>query len=94
MNTQLDALPESSDGSLAIAPAEIPALRHMYWALRRELWENHAIYVAPLAIAAVILFGSLISTMVCRTECVPYRRWTQRASAMRSPRTTTWRRRC
>jgi ABC-2 type transport system permease protein len=63
MNTQLDALPESSDGSLAIAPAEIPALRHMYWALRRELWENHAIYVAPLAIAAVILFGSLISTI-------------------------------
>ena len=63
MNTQLDALPESSDGSLAIAPAEIPALRHTYWALRRELWENRAIYVAPLAIAAVILFGSLISTI-------------------------------
>ena len=63
MNTQLDALPESSGGSLAIARTEIPALRPMYWALRRELWENRAIYVAPLAVAAVILFGSLISTI-------------------------------
>jgi len=64
MNAQLDAPGESSRGSLAIAPAEIPAIRLMYWAVRRELWENRSIYIAPVAVAAVILFGSLISTVV------------------------------
>jgi len=33
----------------------------MYWSVRRELWENRSIYVAPLAAAAVFLFGFLIS---------------------------------
>jgi len=35
----------------------------MYWSVRRELWENRSIYVAPLVVAAVILFGFLISLM-------------------------------
>jgi ABC-2 type transport system permease protein len=35
----------------------------MYWSVRRELWENRSIYIAPLCAAAVILFGSLISTI-------------------------------
>jgi ABC-2 type transport system permease protein len=35
----------------------------MYWSVRRELWENRSIVVAPLAVAAVLLFGFLISTI-------------------------------
>jgi ABC-2 type transport system permease protein len=35
----------------------------MYWSLRRELWESRSIYVAPLAVAALILLGSLIGTI-------------------------------
>jgi len=35
----------------------------MYWSVRRELWENRSIYIAPLAVAAVFLFGFLISTI-------------------------------
>jgi len=35
----------------------------MYWSIRRELWENRSIYVAPLLVTAVVLFASLISTM-------------------------------
>ena len=35
--------------------------RPLYWSMRRELWENRSIYVAPLAAAAVLLFGFLIS---------------------------------
>ena len=31
----------------------------MYWSVRRELWENRSIYIAPLAVAAVVLFGFL-----------------------------------
>jgi ABC-2 type transport system permease protein len=35
----------------------------MYWSVRRELWENRSIYIAPLAVAGVFLFGFLISTI-------------------------------
>jgi ABC-2 type transport system permease protein len=35
--------------------------RPLYWSVRRELWENHSIYIAPLIVAAIILFGSLVS---------------------------------
>jgi ABC-2 type transport system permease protein len=35
--------------------------RPMYWSVRRELWENRSIYIAPLIVAAVFLFGFLIS---------------------------------
>jgi len=61
MSMQSAAAPESSRGSLAIAPAEIPPSRSMYWALRRESWENRSIYIAPLAVAGVALFGFLLS---------------------------------
>jgi ABC-2 type transport system permease protein len=35
----------------------IPKTRPFYWSVRRELWENRSIYLAPLAAAGVILFG-------------------------------------
>jgi ABC-2 type transport system permease protein len=34
----------------------------MYWSVLRELWENKSIYIAPSIVAAVILFGALISS--------------------------------
>ncbi|MDQ6800452.1 MAG: ABC transporter permease [Acidobacteriota bacterium] len=37
--------------------------RPLYWSVRRELWENRSIYIAPLVVAAVVLFGFLISTI-------------------------------
>jgi ABC-2 type transport system permease protein len=43
--------------SQSIAPAVIPATRVLYWSVRRELWENRSIYLAPLAVAGVALFG-------------------------------------
>jgi len=72
MNTQSNAMPEPSDSqtkdsqineSQVIAPALFTATRPFYWALRRELWENRSIYIAPLAFAALILFGFMISTI-------------------------------
>src|SRR5438477_7571652 len=33
----------------------------MSWSVCRELWENHSIYVAPLIVAGIILFGSIVS---------------------------------
>ena len=35
--------------------------RPMYWSVRREVWENRSIYIAPLMIEAFVLFGFLIS---------------------------------
>jgi len=35
--------------------------RPFYWSVRREIWENRAVYLAPLAVAALVLFGFLIS---------------------------------
>jgi len=57
MNTQTNATPERYSESKVIAPAAIPAAQLFYWALRRELWESSSIYIAPLAAAAVALFG-------------------------------------
>jgi ABC-2 type transport system permease protein len=52
---------DSQAGSQVIAPAVLSATRPMYWSIRRELWENRSIYLAPLGAAAVFLFGFLIS---------------------------------
>ena len=63
MNAESNAIPGSPIESQVIAPAVMPAARPMYWSVRRELWENRSIYIAPLAVAAVFLFGFLISTI-------------------------------
>jgi ABC-2 type transport system permease protein len=57
MSTQPNPVPASFE-SHGIAPA---ATRPFYWSVRRELWENRSIYLAPLAVAAVMLFGSLVT---------------------------------
>src|SRR6202795_4013358 len=62
MNTQSNAVPESFD-SQGIAPAAMSATRVFYWSVRRELWENRSIYIAPLAVAAVALFGFSLSSI-------------------------------
>jgi ABC-2 type transport system permease protein len=43
------------------APAPAAPTRPFYWSVRRELWENHSIFIAPLVVAALFLFGFLIS---------------------------------
>ena len=35
--------------------------RPFYWSVWREVWENKSIYIAPLIVAGVILFGMLVS---------------------------------
>jgi ABC-2 type transport system permease protein len=57
----MNAIPEAPLGQHGIAPAAVPATRPLYWSVRREIWENHAIYIAPVAVACVFLFGFLIS---------------------------------
>jgi ABC-2 type transport system permease protein len=65
MNTQSSNMPASnisdSFDAHSAAPAALSPTRPMYWSVRRELWENRSIYIAPLAAAAVFLVGFLIS---------------------------------
>src|ERR1700738_5011298 len=42
---------------------KIDMTRPFYWSVWRELWENHSIYIAPLIVAAVQVFGFAISTI-------------------------------
>ncbi len=38
-----------------------PATRPLYWSVRRELWENRSIYIAPLITATLVPLGLLIN---------------------------------
>ncbi len=58
MNTSSDAMAQSRLESMS--PAEISPVRCLYWSVRRELWENRSIYLAPLAVAAIFLVGFFI----------------------------------
>ena len=62
MNTEANAMAESQ----ASAPAVVPEHRRFYWSVRRELWENPAIYIAPLVAAVVFLFGFMINIIHLR----------------------------
>ena len=62
MSTQSNAMSESVQAHRAASPA-IPASRVFYWSVRRELWENRSIYLAPLSVAGVALLAFLLSAM-------------------------------
>ena len=58
MNTEAAASSEVGDPGSKSA-----ATRPLYWSVRRELWENRSIYIAPLAAGALGLFGFIISAI-------------------------------
>jgi len=64
MTTPSNTVPDSLLDAPAIAAAEIPPTRLLYWSIRRELWENPLIYIAPLGVAAVVLFAFSISAIL------------------------------
>jgi ABC-2 type transport system permease protein len=61
MNISSNAMHDSPLDARESAPAVLSAPRPFYWSVRRELWENRSIYLAPLAAGAVYLFAFLIS---------------------------------
>ena len=50
MNTELTDSPPT-------IPAPFLPTRPFFWSVRRELWENRSIYIAPVIAAGVVLFG-------------------------------------
>jgi len=61
MSTPSGAIPETLSAAQADAPSAMPATRPLYWSMRREVWENRSIYIAPLAVAILGLCGFLVS---------------------------------
>jgi ABC-2 type transport system permease protein len=56
MSTSSSSEPADTHG-----PGATNATRPFYWSVRRELWENRSIWIAPLIVAGVELFGFAIS---------------------------------
>jgi ABC-2 type transport system permease protein len=63
MSTPSNTVPELPNDSPRAVNPTIEATRPFYWSVWRELWENHSIYIAPLIVAAVQVFGFAISTI-------------------------------
>lgn len=61
MNTSSNAMPDTPASSREVASAATSQTRPFLWCLQRELWENRSIYIAPLAVTALILFGFVMS---------------------------------
>lgn len=61
MSTQSNAISESFQAQSSV-PATISASQAFYWSVRRELWENRSIYLAPLAVAGIALFAFSVSS--------------------------------
>jgi ABC-2 type transport system permease protein len=45
------------------APGYSTPTRPFSWSVRREIWENRSIFIAPMIVAAVALFGFLVSSI-------------------------------
>lgn len=54
MSSLSDAI---ADSQPLASPAETQSL---YWSVRRELWEHRSLVLAPLIVAAVVLFASML----------------------------------
>jgi ABC-2 type transport system permease protein len=68
----------SPNPGASVASADLMArVRPFYWSLRRELWENRSIYIAPVAVAAIVLFSALMSLMRLPEGAVPFDRLTE-----------------
>src|SRR5438270_10507417 len=62
MSVPSNTLPGVPNDSMAETVANA-APRRYYWSVRRELWENRSLYIAPLIVVAVEIVGFAFSTI-------------------------------
>jgi ABC-2 type transport system permease protein len=60
MTTPPNPVPGNSLEGQASSDAVMAATRPFYWSVRREVWENRSIYIAPLAAAGVAILGFFV----------------------------------
>jgi ABC-2 type transport system permease protein len=63
MTTDPDTLQDPASAPAAGANLPYAPMRQMYWSVRRELWENRSVYLAPLVAAVVLVCGHLFATI-------------------------------
>ena len=61
MNSDSNGVSSTAFAQPVAEPPAIPWWRAFYWSLRRELWGNRSIIIAPLAVAPVALVGMIIA---------------------------------
>jgi ABC-2 type transport system permease protein len=62
MNSQSNVVPEAFEAQ-KVSPVVLSPTRPFCWSVRRELWENRSIYLAPLAAAGVYLLAWMVAVM-------------------------------
>jgi ABC-2 type transport system permease protein len=62
MSPPADTLDDAPFAGPRPDPAPLTRTRPFFWSVRRELWENRSLYIAPLAVAGLIMFGILVSS--------------------------------
>jgi ABC-2 type transport system permease protein len=66
----MNAAIETSESGFA-APAVAPhPVRPFYWSVRRELWENRSLMIAPLVTAGVLLLA-LVTSLIANASQLP-----------------------
>ena len=63
MSTPPNAMSGAAVDSQTAAPALASTTHPFYWSVRRELWENRSLYLAPLIVAGVIVIGFMFSAI-------------------------------
>ncbi len=63
MNPSTTLQQETAFDPQATAPAPIGTPHPFFWSVRREIWENRSVSIAPLIVTAVVVFASLFSTI-------------------------------
>lgn len=63
MSTSSNTPGRDRDDLQPIPPGPVSEGRPLYWSVRRELWENRSIYLAPLIVTLFVLFASSIATL-------------------------------
>ena len=61
MNTHSDAVPQSRSNAQAASDTRFSPTQPLYWSVRREIWENRSLYLAPVAAAGIYLLAFIIS---------------------------------
>jgi ABC-2 type transport system permease protein len=61
MSSQSNAMSETSQ-TRSFVPTAVSPVQTFCWSVRRELWENRSIYLAPLSVAVIVLLAFTIST--------------------------------
>jgi ABC-2 type transport system permease protein len=60
MKTASAAVLEAAAAAREAAPAPLSPTRPLYWSVRRELWENRSIYLAPLGVGTFTVVALVI----------------------------------